>query len=116
MNLRALHASPALRGLLLAAAAGVSFISVPAAQTSAPAAYTAKCSSCHGPALQGTAHGPQLTGGDFKDNWGSRGGELLPFIKNRMPPGEAGSLPDADYTAIAAFILQTNGIAGPAAA
>src|SRR5689334_15142024 len=83
------------------------------AQAPAPAPYTAKCSSCHGPSLQGTAHGPQLTGADFKENWGTRAGELLPFIRNRMPPGEAGSLQDADYTAIAAFILQSNGIAGP---
>src|SRR5262245_7269226 len=104
------------RALLATVAALGVFGIISSAQAPAPAPYTARCSSCHGPNLQGTAHGPELGGADFKENWGTRSAELLPFIKARMPPGEAGSLPDAAYAEIAAYILRSNGIGGPAPA
>jgi alcohol dehydrogenase (cytochrome c) len=79
-----------------------------------PAPFQSRCASCHGPTLQGTAHGPELAGPNFKDAWDGRPAELLPFIKERMPPGEAGSLSDQQYGEIAAYILRTNGIGGAA--
>jgi alcohol dehydrogenase (cytochrome c) len=80
------------------------------------AEYSARCSTCHGQNLQGTAHGPQLSGIDFKDNWRGRGSALLPLIKATMPPGEAGSLPDITYAEIAGYILRANGIGERASA
>ena len=44
----------------------------------------------------------------FVTNWGGRpAGELLAKVRT-MPPGAANSLPDADYRAVAAWLLQMN--------
>ncbi|MGE3578719.1 MAG: PQQ-binding-like beta-propeller repeat protein [Vicinamibacterales bacterium] len=81
------------------------------------AAYDAKCVNCHGPSLQGGAHGPALAGTDFVDAWGAKTtADLFSHIKGSMPPGEAGSLDDADYLAIVALVLKSNGHASGAQA
>src|SRR5947209_14680944 len=73
-------------------------------------AYTANCSSCHLPNLQGSGDAPQLWGTGFMSSWGDRtAGELVSFISTAMPPGGAGRLSQNDYLGIAAMILESNG-------
>jgi len=70
--------------------------------------YTAACSQCHGDALEGVA-GPALTSTRFVDRW--REGTLdalFNFMKERMPPGRGGALPDRDYLEILTHILKMN--------
>src|SRR5262249_13990896 len=97
------------------AIAGVAFVVlVTSSSAQGPAPFESRCASCHGSTLPGTPHGPELLGPIFKDAWGDRAADLLPYIKGRMPPGEAGSLSDQQYGEIAAYILQTNGIGAAA--
>jgi alcohol dehydrogenase (cytochrome c) len=98
--------------LLVCGIAVMGLTTSPAAQ--APTAFDARCASCHGANLQGTAHAPELAGVNFKEAWSGRPAELLPYIKGSMPPGEAGSLTDRQYADIAAYILAANGIGGAA--
>ena len=79
--------------------------------------YEEKCSNCHGGALQGGAHGPELAGAPFQEVWGARTTtDLFAYAKANMPPGEAGTLGDADYLAIVAYVLKVNGHAAGAQA
>src|SRR5262245_22115469 len=72
--------------------------------------YARACAACHGPDLQGTAFGKPLIGPPFATAWaGHTAGELHAFVKQSMPPKAEGSLPDADYLAAVAYILQANG-------
>ncbi|MGZ3173184.1 MAG: outer membrane protein assembly factor BamB family protein [Croceibacterium sp.] len=74
------------------------------------AVYDKSCAACHGAELQGTGESPALKGAPFLANWkGKTGGDLYAFIHQNMPPGGAGSLGDADYRAVVAYILQVNG-------
>ncbi len=84
---------------------------VPLAQASdGKAVYDKSCAACHGDQLQGTGESPALKGAPFLANWkGKTGGDLYAFIHQNMPPGTAGSLGDADYRAVVAYILQVNG-------
>ncbi|MEQ1884235.1 MAG: PQQ-binding-like beta-propeller repeat protein [Bryobacteraceae bacterium] len=78
--------------------------------TAGRASYQASCQGCHGPDLGGRGEAPQLAGSNFVRNWGARTGiDLAGYIKASMPPGKIGSLADAEYTNIAAFLLQSNG-------
>jgi mono/diheme cytochrome c family protein len=73
--------------------------------------YTASCASCHGADLAGAGGIPPLSGPAFVANWRTRpAAELLAKVRT-MPPGAAGSLPDADYRAGTARLLQTNALA-----
>ena len=86
-----------------------------AAQSSAGrVVYDANCSSCHMPGLEGRGEAPQLAGTQFMSMWGNRPvHDLLAFIQAAMPPLAGGSLSDADYLNVTAFLLQANGaIAG----
>lgn len=79
--------------------------------------YDGKCTNCHGGALQGGAHGPELTGAPFLEVWGAKTStDLFAHIKANMPPGEAGTLSDAEYLGVVAYVLKSNGhAAGPQA-
>src|SRR5499427_3338382 len=72
------------------------------------AAYQTNCAACHAPDLSGR-EGPQLAGATFMTQWGDKtAGDLFGFMRNTMPPGATGSLPDQTYTNLAAFILDAN--------
>ena len=80
-------------------------------------AYGRSCASCHGATLRGAAHGPELTGRGFLGNWGPQtAGALYRYVRAEMPPGLGGSLSNAAYLNIVAYLLQENGhAAGPQA-
>ncbi len=79
------------------------------------AAYIEHCASCHGPSLDDGAYGPPLKGNDFRQKWGSRSAEpLFTFTSTKMPPARPGTLGDATYTQLLAFMLQENGAASGA--
>lgn len=74
------------------------------------ALYTTGCASCHGPALQGTG-APALRGRTFMGRWGvSSIGALFRHIRDKMPPGNAGTLAPDQVSALVAMILSENGI------
>jgi cytochrome c5 len=77
-------------------------------------AYTRACAGCHGDALDGVA-APSLIDSRFMDRW--REGTLdalFNFMKERMPPGRGGTLPDNDYLDVLTYILKVNDYrAGP---
>ena len=73
--------------------------------------FAANCAACHGVNLEGTTLGPLLSGRPFLHRWGDRTPSLLfSNIKANMPPGGNEGISDADYLAITAHILDTNGV------
>jgi alcohol dehydrogenase (cytochrome c) len=69
-----------------------------------------QCSLCHGANMLGSAGAPALADSGFRSAWqGQSLGELFDCIRNTMPPGRAGSLPNADYARLLAAILEANG-------
>jgi alcohol dehydrogenase (cytochrome c) len=84
-----------------------------AAQAAAgPSAYAQNCAGCHGTDLDNGEFAPPLKGTAFSAQWGGKSvSELLDYISTKMPPSNAGALGDATYREIAAFILQSNGVA-----
>jgi alcohol dehydrogenase (cytochrome c) len=74
-----------------------------------------QCSLCHGVNLQGSASAPALADAGFRAAWQGRSlGELFDCMKGTMPPGRAGTLPNADYVQLLAAILAANGFAAAA--
>ena len=73
-------------------------------------AYGRSCASCHGATLRGAAHGPELIGRGFLNNWGPQtAAALYAYVRAEMPPGLGGSLSNAAYLNIVAYLLQENG-------
>ncbi|HEY7391215.1 MAG TPA: cytochrome c [Bryobacteraceae bacterium] len=73
------------------------------------AAYAMNCAGCHGEDLSGRAMGP-LRGDRFLDRWREDGLDILfTHIRTRMPANAAGSLSEAAYLDILAYVLQVNG-------
>ena len=73
--------------------------------------FAANCAACHGVNLEGTTLGQLLSGRPFLQRWGDRTPSLLfSNIKANMPPGGNEGISDADYLAITAHILDTNGV------
>lgn len=74
-------------------------------------AYMEHCSACHGTHLDdGDFGGAPLRGKYFADHWRDANlSSLFAYAKNLMPPDRPGSLTDATYAAILAFVLQANG-------
>lgn len=73
--------------------------------------YDADCASCHMTNLAGGA-GPALSGAKFQsylDFTKITGAQLLSFVTAQMPYQAPGSLKPAEYQAIFAYILQTDG-------
>jgi alcohol dehydrogenase (cytochrome c) len=76
------------------------------------AGYSANCAQCHNPDLSGTNDAPQLAGDAFIGAWKGRTAQALyNKIAKTMPAGRGGSLDEATYTNITAFILHANGAA-----
>ena len=79
--------------------------------TEGKTAYDASCAVCHGSTLMNGTFGTPLAGEYFARQWSGRPVAEL-FEKSRaMPPTAKGSLPDAVYAAIVAYVLEVNGSA-----
>ena len=77
--------------------------------TAGRAVYQASCASCHNADLSGL-NAPALAGLQFTGSWGERTtADLVAFMQGAMPPDNPGSLGEAAYLNVAAFILDTNG-------
>ncbi|MCP4383551.1 MAG: c-type cytochrome [Hyphomicrobiales bacterium] len=75
-------------------------------------AYEAHCASCHGPNLGGSTYGTPLAGAYFEEKWsGESVGAFYAYSHDTMPPSRPGDLPDQDYAAVVAYVLQVNGMA-----
>lgn len=72
-------------------------------------AYQTSCAGCHREDLTGSFEAPPLAGPNFLGFWGGRPvAELLAEV-SAMPPRAPGSLGDATYASIAAYLLSQNG-------
>jgi alcohol dehydrogenase (cytochrome c) len=79
--------------------------------TEGQSAYAQNCAGCHGAGLDDGEFAPPLKGAAFTAQWGGKSvGELFDYLSTKMPPSSAGSLGDATYVQITAFVLQSNGI------
>lgn len=93
--------------------APVGFTEAQAAQ--GQAIYAEQCASCHGTNLDDGAYGPPLKGNEFRAKWGARSAEpLFTFTSTKMPPATPGTLGDAKYAQLLAFMLLENGAAAGA--
>src|SRR5688500_5125005 len=79
--------------------------------TAGKTAFDADCAVCHGNTLTNGTMAPPLAGESFRAIWGGRSVRELFDTAKTMPPANPGSLPDATYTNIVAYILQVNGYA-----
>lgn len=78
--------------------------------TEGRAVYARACAACHGANLQPAGGVPTIAGAAFLANWrGKSVGELYAYTREFMPTGSGGSLPDAQYLAVVAYILGENG-------
>ena len=72
--------------------------------------YGVQCQECHGPALEGMEQAPPLSGVDFLNSWaGQTTDELFAYLRDEMPPGQAGSISDSSYVNLVAYLLESNG-------
>ena len=72
------------------------------------AAYNTNCAMCHKPDLRG-GEGRALVGARFFDSWGEDTlDSLFSVIRQRMPENRPGSLDEATYLDILAYILRSN--------
>ena len=126
-----MHRPRGLRMLLAAALAGLGVPEgarpqVPASGSQAPftleqaalgaTVYEAACAECHRPGLEGSSEAPALAGPSFRGVWARRpAAQLLEYLRLAMPPSGPGSLTDAEYAEVAAYLLEQNG-AAPASA
>jgi mono/diheme cytochrome c family protein len=74
-------------------------------------AFEADCAVCHGNTLTNGTMAPPLAGESFRAMWAGESVRALFDSAKAMPPASPGSLPDATYANIVAYILQTNGYA-----
>jgi mono/diheme cytochrome c family protein len=74
-------------------------------------AFDADCAVCHGNTLTNGTMGPPLAGETFRATWTGQSVRALFDSAKSMPPENPGSLPDATYASIVAYVLQVNGYA-----
>ena len=73
-------------------------------------AFMASCASCHANDLRGNSNSPGLVGVSFLFLWEDRPLlELFTKMREEMPTDRPGSLSQATYLDLLAFILQKNG-------
>jgi len=78
--------------------------------TRGEAAYQESCGVCHGDGLRGTDEGPALAGRVFEQHWFEDSVKnLFTKMQTRMPADAPGSLADAAYLDIVAYLLKVNG-------
>lgn len=76
--------------------------------------FQTNCASCHGADLSGGPLAPPLAGRVFADGWSRRTTRELFEAIGSMPPTSPGLLGDGAHVNLAAYILQSNGVApGP---
>ncbi len=104
-----------LLGFALAIGAATSLRAAPrrATYTSAQAwqgrlDYYRSCAECHGGTLEGV-FGPALAGPNGNLQYQSVSA-VYAYMSAHMPHGDPESLPDAEYVAIMAFLMQSHGI------
>jgi mono/diheme cytochrome c family protein len=69
--------------------------------------YAEKCSSCHGPDMNGGEMAPGLTGGEFTANWNDLTlGDLFERMRISMPQNNPGSLSRQQNADILSAILK----------
>ena len=72
--------------------------------------YGVQCGQCHGPNLEGLVHAPPLAGVEFLNSWaGQTTDALFAYLRDEMPPGQAGALSDQSYVDLVAYLLESNG-------
>jgi PQQ-dependent dehydrogenase (s-GDH family) len=71
-------------------------------------AFDADCAVCHGNTLTNGTMAPPLAGEAFRAVWAGRSVRALYDSAKTMPPANPGSLSDATYASIIAYILQMN--------
>ena len=72
--------------------------------------YGVQCGQCHGPNLEGMIHAPPLSGVDFLNSWlGQTTDDMFAYLRDEMPPGQAGVLSDQAYIDLVAYLLESNG-------
>ena len=72
--------------------------------------YGVQCEQCHGVGLEGMVHAPPLNGVEFLELWAGRTtDELFTYLRDEMPPGQAGALSDQAYVGLVAYMLEANG-------
>jgi PQQ-dependent dehydrogenase (s-GDH family) len=74
-------------------------------------AFDADCAVCHGNTLRNGTMAPPLAGEAFNAVWAGRSVRELFDTAKTMPPANPGSLSDATYASIIAYVLQVNGYA-----
>jgi alcohol dehydrogenase (cytochrome c) len=107
--------SSSKRCLRLAAAGILALHSIPALSytaeqaTSGRAGFEQHCSVCHGVNLRALPNA-LLAGPEFMSRWQNRSAnELIAQLRATMPPEGPGSLPEATYLDIVAYLLESNG-------
>ena len=74
--------------------------------------WSDSCATCHGDKGEGKGKkNPAVVGGKALAKY-KNGGELLSYIKDKMPKDDPGSLSEADYLAVTAWVLSQNGRLG----
>lgn len=74
-------------------------------------AYAQHCASCHGENLDDGEFAAPLKGPEFRQKWGSDSLEpLFDTMSTTMPVSSPGTLGDAVYAQILAYMLQENGL------
>jgi mono/diheme cytochrome c family protein len=73
------------------------------------AIVTDKCTTCHGPDLNGAEMAPPLVGATFLGDWvGQSADDLFTRIHTTMPANDPGSLSNAQTAQVLAYILSVN--------
>ena len=72
--------------------------------------YGVQCGQCHGPNLEGMIHAPPLSGVAFLNSWlGQTTDDMFAYLRDEMPPGQAGVISDQAYIDLVAYLLEANG-------
>ncbi len=72
--------------------------------------YGVQCGQCHGVNLEGMVHAPPLSGVDFLNSWlGQTTDDMFAYLRDEMPPGQAGVISDQAYIDLVAYLLEANG-------
>ena len=105
--------SKSLEAIILAAALALASSTARAQEVAGDAAageaVFRACAACHGARFDPAPGSPPLKGAAFLTNWRGRTLAELQTKIRTMPPGAAESLPAADYLAVMAYLLETNG-------